>query len=50
MQPTPDEIINSCKNQIKIHVDMLLGQGIRKANIEIELMHYLKKLLYSDGH
>jgi hypothetical protein len=43
-----EEILQSCKDQLKIHVDMLLEQGERKANIEIELMHYMKKLIYKD--
>lgn len=45
-----EEVLESCKEQLKIHIDKLVEQGVRKANIEIELTHYLKSLLYSDGH
>jgi hypothetical protein len=45
-----EEILESCKEQLRIHIDKLVEQGARKANIEIELIHYLKSLLYSDGH
>jgi hypothetical protein len=43
-----DEILQSVKDQLKIHIDMLLEQGERKSNIEIELLHYMKKLIYKD--
>lgn len=43
-----DEIMDSCKTQLKIHIDTLIEQGERKANIEIELIHYIKNLIYAD--
>lgn len=43
-----EEVLNSCKTQLKLHIDTLLEQGMRKANLEIELIHYIKKLLYAD--
>jgi hypothetical protein len=45
-----EQIMESCKNQLKIHTEILLEDGMRKTEIEIELLHYLKKLLYSENH
>lgn len=42
------DVLNSCKVQIKIHTEMLLERNIRPSNIEIELIHYLKKIIYND--
>lgn len=47
-QVNTDEIMESCKTQLKIHIDTLLEQSERKANLEIELIHYIKKLIYAD--
>lgn len=40
-----EEIMESCKEQLKAHVEQLLDMGTRKANIEIELHFYIRKLL-----
>lgn len=42
------EILESCKLQMKLHIEKLVEQGVRKANLEIELIHYIKNVLYSD--
>lgn len=39
------DVINSCKQQLKTHIEMLLGMGMRKVNIEIELHVYIKDML-----
>ena len=39
------EILDSCKMQMKIHVTALIDRGIRSANIQIELESYLRSLL-----
>lgn len=39
------EILDSCKTQISIHVKHLQDRGVRNANIEIELMWHIKKIL-----
>jgi hypothetical protein len=43
-----DDVMNSLKAQLKTHIEILLEQGVRKQNIEIELLHYIKKLIYAD--
>lgn len=45
-----EEIMQSCKDQLRIHIESLLEHGVRTANIEIELLHYIKKLIYADRH
>lgn len=40
-----NEILESCKVQLDIHIKHLLERGVRPANIEIELMWHIKKLL-----
>jgi hypothetical protein len=42
------EIMESCKVQLQIHVSHLLQRGVRSANIEIDLIHYIKGLLKED--
>lgn len=39
------EILESCKTQLTIHAQYLLERGVRPANIEIELVWHIKKLL-----
>ena len=39
------ETLESCKQQLKIHIESLLEKGVRKANIEIDLHFYIKDLL-----
>lgn len=39
------EVMESCKEQLKIHIETLLGMGVSRANIEIELLHYMKRIL-----
>jgi hypothetical protein len=43
-----DDVMVSLKEQLKIHIGILLEQGVRKQNIEIELLYYIKKLIYAD--
>ena len=40
--------MQSCKEQLKIHIELLEKQGVSKQIIEIELLHYIKKLLKKD--
>lgn len=42
------DVMQSCKDQLKIHIGILLEQGVRQQNIEIELLHFLKKIIYKD--
>jgi hypothetical protein len=42
------DVMQSLKNQLKIHIVSLLEQGERRANIEIELLHTMKKIIYAD--
>jgi hypothetical protein len=39
------DILESCKAQLDIHINLLLERDVRPANIEIELMWHIKKLL-----
>ena len=39
------DTLESCKQQLKIHIESLLEMGVRKANIEIDLHFYIKELL-----
>jgi hypothetical protein len=41
-----EDILQSCKDQLKFHIEQLLEMNVRVADIEIELLHYMKKLLY----
>jgi hypothetical protein len=43
-----EDIMETCKTQMKIHIELLLERGMRSQNIEIELLHYIKKLLKKD--
>jgi hypothetical protein len=45
---TNNEILESCKTQLKLHIEKLLENGVRRQNVEIELIHYMKKLIYKD--
>lgn len=45
---TEKEIIDKMKDSLKDGIEKLLEQDIRKANIEIELVHYIKNLLKKD--
>jgi hypothetical protein len=40
--------LEECKAAIKACIDAELEKGTRKANIEIELMHFIKGELYKD--
>lgn len=42
------QIMESCKVQLQIHISHLLERNVRGANIEIELIHYIKNLLKQD--
>ncbi|GIN67123.1 MULTISPECIES: hypothetical protein [Bacillus] len=43
------EILDSLKTQLDIHVPQLVDRGVRKANIEIELLSHIKKLLKEEA-
>lgn len=43
-----EDIFQSLKDQMKIHIDTLLETGERPTVIEIELLHYMKKLIYAE--
>ncbi|MGM7720623.1 hypothetical protein [Metabacillus sp. Hm71] len=47
---TVEEIMTSCKQSLKDHIEELQEQNVRAANIEIELVHYIKKLIYEERH
>jgi hypothetical protein len=40
--------LEECKWAIKACIDAELAKGTRKANIEIELLHFIKGELYKD--
>jgi hypothetical protein len=40
--------IEECKAAIKARIDAELAKGTRKANIEIELLHFIKGELYKE--
>jgi hypothetical protein len=40
--------LDECKVAIRACIDEELAKGTRKANIEIELMHFIKGELYKD--
>ena len=42
------KILESLKEEIEIHVNNLVERGVRKANIEIELIWHIKKLLTNE--
>lgn len=37
-----------CKEVIESTIVELVAEGVRKANIEIELIHYIKRVLYKE--
>lgn len=39
------EILDECKAVIQSTIDRLVSGGVRKANIEIELTHFIKREL-----
>lgn len=36
------------KNQIEVFIKNELSKGVRKANLEIDLIHFVKRALYSE--
>lgn len=40
--------MDACKQAIKALIDAELAKGTRRANIEIELIHFIKRELYKD--
>jgi hypothetical protein len=38
--------MDECKAVIKACIDELVTKGIRKANIEIELVHFIRRQIY----
>lgn len=47
---TVEEIMASCKESLKDHVEKLQEKNVRAANIEIELVSYIKKIIYEERH
>ncbi|MEC3460362.1 hypothetical protein [Bacillus thuringiensis] len=45
-----DEIMESLKIQMETHIKQLRDQGVRPQNIEIELLHFAKKIIYKEKH
>lgn len=45
-----EQIIKELKNRLSMDISLLISLGMRKANIEIELLQYIKKEIYSDSH
>jgi hypothetical protein len=41
--------LDECKLAIKECITALVADGNRKANIEIELIHFIKRELYREG-
>ena len=41
-------MMDAAKQAIKDAIDTLVAKGARKANIEIELIHFIKRELYKD--
>jgi hypothetical protein len=41
--------IDACKQAIKECIAALVAEGTRKANIEIELIFFIKRELYKEG-
>jgi alpha-D-ribose 1-methylphosphonate 5-triphosphate synthase subunit PhnG len=39
-------MMDECKAAIKACIDAELAKGTRKANIEIELIHHIRRALY----
>jgi hypothetical protein len=46
----PDTMSNLFREALKFEVNRLVEAGVRKANIEIELITYVKGLLYQEGN
>jgi hypothetical protein len=40
--------MDECKQVIADTIAELVAQGVRKANIEIELTHFIKREIYKD--
>jgi hypothetical protein len=40
--------LSQCKSVIEATIDHLVADGTRKANIEIELIHFIKAKLYKE--
>lgn len=47
---TVEEIMTSCKESLKEHIEQLQDNNVRAANIEIELLYYIRKLIYEERH
>lgn len=45
-----EEIMESLKKQMETHISQLLDQDVRPQNIEIELLHFARKLIYAERH
>jgi hypothetical protein len=40
--------LGGCKDVIADTIAALVAEGVRKADIEIELIHYIKRVLYKE--
>lgn len=47
---TKEEIIESCKKELKDHIEQLQDLDVRAAYIEIEIMSYVRKLVREERH
>ncbi|MDT0160411.1 hypothetical protein [Bacillus sp. AG4(2022)] len=45
-----EQITKELKNRLSMDISLLKSLGMRNANIEIELLHHIKKEIYSDSH
>ncbi|WP_180233224.1 hypothetical protein [Bacillus cereus] len=45
-----EDVMASLKAQMETHINQLLEQGVRPQNIEIELLHFARKLVYVERH
>jgi uncharacterized alkaline shock family protein YloU len=48
MEDKHKEVMDSLKEQVRIHIEHLLSLGVRNVNIEIEMLHYIKKVIYQE--
>jgi hypothetical protein len=42
------EVMDECKSVIESTISRLVGEGVRIANIDIELTHFIRRELYKD--
>lgn len=42
--------MNELKDDLKAHVERLLAEGVSQREIEIELIFYMKKIIYPERY